>query len=121
VPAPLCQEELFESEFRGPPGFVYRPGFITFEEESALLEIIRGLPLQEAKFRQYTARRRTVWYGTEYDRRRKSPNKAPGIPEFLWPLRDKVAAWIRLPAQNFVHGLFGLLFGPEKCCGRSSH
>jgi alkylated DNA repair dioxygenase AlkB len=105
VPAPISQEALFASEFLGPPGFVYQPGFITRAEESALLGIIRELPLQEAKFQQYTARRRTVWYGTEYDRRRKTPNKAAGIPEFLLPLRDKIAGWIGLPAQDFVHGL----------------
>lgn len=103
--APISQEELFESEFRGPPGFVYQPAFITREEESALLEIIRELPLQEAKFQQYTARRRTVRYGTEYDPRVKAPDHAPGIPEFLFPLRDKVARWIELPAESFVHGL----------------
>ena len=103
--APVSQEELFESEFRGPPGFVYQPAFITREEESALLEIIRELPLQEAKFQQYTARRRTVRYVTEYDPRLKSPDAAPGIPEFLFPLREKVARWIELPAESFVHGL----------------
>lgn len=103
--APVSQEELFEFEFRGPPGFVYQPAFITREEESALLEIIRELPLQEAKFQQYTARRRTVRYGTEYGPRLKSTDAAPGIPEFLFPLRDKVAQWIELPAESFVHGL----------------
>ena len=102
---PLSQEELFESEFRGPPGFVYQPAFISREEEAALLQIIRGLPLQEAKFQQYTARRRTVRYGTEYDPRAKALDEAPGIPEFLFPLRDKVARWIELPAESFVHGL----------------
>lgn len=102
---PISQEELFESEFRGLPGFAYQPAFITREEESALLDIIRELPLQEAKFQQYTARRRTVRYGTEYDPRAKAPDAAPGIPEFLFPLRDKVARWIELPAENFVHGL----------------
>ena len=102
---PISQEELFESEFRGPPGFVYQPAFITREEELALLDIIRGLPLQEAKFQQYTARRRTVRYGTEYRPRVKAPDAAPGIPDFLFPLRDKVARWIELPAESFVHGL----------------
>ena len=105
VPAPSSQQELFETEFRGPPGFVYQPGFITCEQEAALLEHIRGLPLQEAKFHQYTARRRTVWYGTEYDRRRNTPTTAPGIPAFLRPLRQLVSGWMGLPAEDFVHGL----------------
>ena len=65
--SPAFQEELFESAFQGPEGFTYQPAFITREEESALLAILRTLPFQEAKFQQYTARRRTVRYGTQYD------------------------------------------------------
>ena len=102
---PASQEELFDSAFQGPEGFTYQPAFITREEESALLAILRTLPFQEAKFQQYTARRRTVRYGTEYDPRAKALDAAPGIPEFLFPLRDKVARWIELPAESFVHGL----------------
>jgi len=105
VSAPLSQEELFDAEFRGPPGFVYRPGFITHAEETALLDIIRRLPLEPAQFQQYTARRRTVWYGTQYDVRTRSSGEAPGIPEFLWPLREKVAGWAGVAAADFVHGL----------------
>ena len=101
----VSQEELFESAFQGPEGFTYQPAFITREEEAALLAILRTLPFQEAKFQQYTARRRTVRYGTEYDSRIAVPDEAPGIPEFLLPLRDKAASWIELPADNFVHGL----------------
>ncbi len=99
------QEELFEAEFRGPEGFAYQSAFISIEEEEALLEIIRNLPLQEAKFQQYTARRRTVWYGAQYDRASKAAKPAPAIPEFLWLLRDRVASWLKLPASSFVHGL----------------
>ncbi len=102
---PHLPGRIIQIRFHGPLGFVYQPAFITREEESALLDIIRALPLQEAKFQQYTARRRTVRYGTEYDPRAKAPDQAPGIPEFLFPLRDKVARWIALPAESFVHGL----------------
>jgi len=47
-----------------PEGFVYRPEFITRDEEAALIEHVRGLPLAEATYKEYTARRRTVCVAT---------------------------------------------------------
>ena len=105
MPTPASQEELFETEFRGPPGFVYRPAFLSRQEEASLLDIIRALALEEAKFQQYTARRRTARFATQHDPRAKAPNGCSGIPDFLLPLRDRVAEWIGLPASGFVHAL----------------
>jgi alkylated DNA repair dioxygenase AlkB len=99
------QAELFESGFSGPEGFAYQPGFITQQEEAALLRRIRDLPLQEAKFKQYTARRRTMMYGSAYDFDRNVREPAPSLPDFLMPLRDEVARWVGLPAEAFAHGL----------------
>jgi alkylated DNA repair dioxygenase AlkB len=96
---------LFESGLPGPQGFVYQPALIAPEEEAALLDAIRGLPLQEAQFKQFTARRRTMVYGSAYDFDRNARGPAPPIPEFLMPLREKAAHWVGLPAQQFVHGL----------------
>jgi alkylated DNA repair dioxygenase AlkB len=105
MPLPVSQSELFESELPGPQGFVYQPAFIALEEEEALLDAIRGLPLQEAQFRQFTARRRTMVYGSAYDFDRNALDPAPPIPQFLMPLREKVASWVGLPATAFLHGL----------------
>ena len=99
------QAGLFDARGALPEGFVYRSEFITPEEESALLEILRGLPFREAQYREFTARRRTVSYGGKYDFTRKKLDPVEPIPEFLMPLREKVARWANLPAQSFVHGL----------------
>jgi alkylated DNA repair dioxygenase AlkB len=99
------QRDLFAADLALPDGFVYRRDFLDTAEESSLLEIIRGLPLEEATYRQYTAKRRTVSYGGKYDYDRNVLNAAPGIPEFLFPLREKVAEWVGIPADNLVHGL----------------
>jgi alkylated DNA repair dioxygenase AlkB len=88
-----------------PEGFVYTPAFLTDEEEAALLAMIGELPLEEATYKEYTARRRTVSYGGRYDYTRNVLNAAPGIPEFLMPLRDKVASWVGIASEAFVHGL----------------
>jgi alkylated DNA repair dioxygenase AlkB len=74
---------------------VYEPGFLSVQEERALLESIRKLPLQEARYKDYTAKRRTVSYGSEHD----------FPPEFLLPLQARTAAWLRVPAANLKHVL----------------
>jgi alkylated DNA repair dioxygenase AlkB len=103
------QHDLFGSPTSAlpalPEGFGYAPEFLSVGEEAALLDVIRELPLSEATYKEFTARRRTVSYGGKYDYSRNVLNEAPAIPEFLMPLRAKVAAWVGIPAENFVHGL----------------
>jgi alkylated DNA repair dioxygenase AlkB len=93
------------SEPQLPTGMVYEKDFLTPAEEAALLPEIAALPLTEARYKQYTARRRTVSYGSQYDFSSNELEPAAHIPEFLFPLRAKIAAWLGLPAEHFVHAL----------------
>jgi alkylated DNA repair dioxygenase AlkB len=88
-----------------PKGFVYEAELLTHEEEAELLAKIRELPLAEAKYKEYTARRRTVSYGGKFDYDKNVLRPADPIPSFLMPLREKVAAWVGIPPDEFVHGL----------------
>jgi alkylated DNA repair dioxygenase AlkB len=99
------QHELFETTPTLPEGFVYRREFITPDEESSLLEDIRALPLENSKYKEFTAKRRTVSYGGQYDFGLNKLESAPPLPEFLLPLRAKIAAWVDVEADAFVHGL----------------
>ena len=99
------QGDLFEGARTLPEGFVYEPEFLTRDEETALIAVVQALPLAEATYKEYTARRRTVSYGGKFDYTRNVLNAAPPIPDFLLPLRDKVARWVDIPADEFVHGL----------------
>jgi alkylated DNA repair dioxygenase AlkB len=101
----MSQQELFDSAPNRPEGFVYESGFISLEEEAGLIELIRNLPLQEAKYKDYTARRRTVSYGSTYDYSNNALHTAPPIPAFLMPLRERVAQWAGLQPEKFVQGL----------------
>jgi alkylated DNA repair dioxygenase AlkB len=83
----------------------YRTGFLDVDEEQQLLAHIRDEPLREAQYRQYTARRRTMNYGFAYDFQHHEAKPAPPIPEFLAPLRAKVAAWVGVSPQDFVQAL----------------
>ena len=100
-----AQRDLFAAAPALPEGFVYQPELLSKADEASLLEIIRALPLQEATYKQFTAKRRTVSYGGKYDYDRNVLNPAPDIPEFLFPLREQVARWVGIPAEDFVHGL----------------
>jgi alkylated DNA repair dioxygenase AlkB len=101
----MAQQDFFGNARELPEGFTYQPEFLTPREEAALLATIRTLPLAEAQYKQYTARRRTVSYGSQYDYNANALAAAPSIPDFLLPLRDKVALWVGIAPQNFVHGL----------------
>jgi alkylated DNA repair dioxygenase AlkB len=86
-------------------GYVYEPDFLSAEEEAALLETIRTLPLTNAEYKQYRARRRVMSYGGKYDYNANRLNEAAPIPEYLLPLRERVAQWSGHAAEEFTHAL----------------
>ncbi|HYG54485.1 MAG TPA: alpha-ketoglutarate-dependent dioxygenase AlkB [Burkholderiales bacterium] len=88
-----------------PKGLVYELEFLSPEEERALVEHIKGLPLEEAKYKAYTARRRTVSYGYEYDFDHLKMHPAPPMPTFLSQLKEKVGDQTGISADAFVHAL----------------
>jgi alkylated DNA repair dioxygenase AlkB len=99
------QHDLFDASPAWPEGFLYQAGFLTPEEEASLLASIRELPLSPAKYREFTAKRRTASYGGKYDFSRQRLEEAPALPPCLTPLRDKVARWVGIAPDKFVHGL----------------
>jgi alkylated DNA repair dioxygenase AlkB len=100
------QSELFGAAAPAlPEGFVYQLDFLNHEEERALLAEIARLPLEQAKFKEYTARRRIAYFGHDYDFSANRLGDAPPIPEFLEPLRAKLARWMELAPSEFVTAL----------------
>ena len=77
-----AQHELFASSLL-PNGFVYQTGFLTPEEEELLLAGIQTLPLKEALYRAFTAKRRIASFGAGYDFTSNRPTPAPPLPAFL--------------------------------------
>ena len=99
------QSDLFGSQAPLPDGFVYEREFLTRDEEASLLAWIAQLPLEHSKYREFTARRRTMSYGGQYDFSANRLEDAPPIPEFLMPLREKVAKWAGVAPEKFRHAL----------------
>jgi alkylated DNA repair dioxygenase AlkB len=86
-------------------GFAYEPEFLSAQEEQLLLEHIRGLPLANAQYKEFRAKRRVVSYGGRYDYDTNELQDAAPIPEFLLALRARVANWTGRPATDFAHAL----------------
>jgi len=88
-----------------PSGLRYEAGWLSAAEEAALIALVKQLPLREAKYKSYTARRRVVSYGGQfdYDSNELMPS-APLIAE-LHPLRERVARWAGIDAEDLVHVL----------------
>jgi alkylated DNA repair dioxygenase AlkB len=100
----MLQSDLFTASTL-PLGMEYRRDFISVEEEQALLTRIRELPLTEAKYQQYTARRRTVNFGAGYDFSHQHATPAPLLPDSFHWLRARAAAWAGLAPEQFVQAL----------------
>ena len=101
----LQQDDLFGAREALPEGFVYQPDFIGADEEQSLLAAIGGLALEEAKYKEYTARRRVAYFGFDYDFSTNRLGEADPVPEFLHPLRSRIARWMGVEPQALVHAL----------------
>jgi alkylated DNA repair dioxygenase AlkB len=95
------QDDLFGRQDDLPEGFRYQPNLISAEEESELVRELQNLPFQPFDFHGHLANRRVVGFGLRYDYDRRAVVEATPIPDFLMPLRDKVAAFAGRPAPAF--------------------
>jgi alkylated DNA repair dioxygenase AlkB len=101
----VSQAELFAGESALPSGLVYVPGFLSEREERDLLDGIAALDLREAQYKEFTAKRRVASFGAGYDFTENELTPAPHIAPFLLPLRDKIGAWLDMPAAEFGYAL----------------
>lgn len=108
LPAP-SQSGLFDElpipHDRLPDGLRLQEGFLSLDEEAHLLTVVASLPLEAARYKQYTARRQVISYGGsfDYDTNRLEPSQP--LIDALHPLRDRVAHWAGVPPQSLVHTL----------------
>jgi alkylated DNA repair dioxygenase AlkB len=99
----MQQAQLFNAAPALPEGMLYEAGFLSMEEETALLALLQTLPFAGAEYKEWTANRRIVSYGGRYDFNRNVLREAAPIPEFLHPLRGRVCAWSGIPAERINH------------------
>jgi alkylated DNA repair dioxygenase AlkB len=99
------QSDLFGPAGALPDGFRYEEDFLTADEEAALLAAIRSLPLEHAKYKEYSARRRVASFGGRFDYSNNELLPADRMPEWLLPLRARAAEWARLRGDQINHAL----------------
>lgn len=100
---PADQYTLFDTAVSLPNGFVYRPEFITASEQEMLVHEIEQLPLRNAPYMEYVAKRRILSFGWGYEHDRFVPG--PPLPDFLVPLAKRIAKWAVIPEDSIVEAL----------------
>jgi alkylated DNA repair dioxygenase AlkB len=82
-----------------PEGFRYRADIVDAPEEASLLAVIAALPFTAFVMHGTAARRRMVMFGA-------AEEDAPApVPEWLQPLRARIAAWTGAPADAYSMAL----------------
>lgn len=88
-----------------PAGFEYRAEFLSVEEERSLVEEIARLPFDEIRMHGVTAKRRAVHTGWLYGFQTWKVTPGPPIPEFLLPVRERVAEIAGEPPEELAEAL----------------
>ena len=89
-----------------PEGLVYEPTFLDEDEQRRLLETLSTLDFDEIRMHGQVARRTARHYGIAYDYDNPAASKAgEPLPDWLSPLRDRVAALAGVEPEELVEAL----------------
>ena len=81
------QLKLIDTPERLPNGLVYRPDFLTPDEEAVLVAYIENLGMPYLQFKEFDSKRRGMSYEHHF-------------PDFLLPLKHKIAKWLDVPKRG---------------------
>jgi alkylated DNA repair dioxygenase AlkB len=85
-----------------PEGFIYRPNFISQDEEQELIREIQQLHLAPFQYYQFTGKRRTASFGWQYEFGNREITTAPDMPGFLLPIRTRAATFFSMDPNDLV-------------------
>lgn len=105
MPQASLFDDLAPSPGALPDGLAYQAGFLSESEEAALIDLVKQLPLLEARYKSYTARRKVVSYGGRFDYDTHELLPSSELIAELHPLRAKVAAWAGVAPEALSHTL----------------
>jgi alkylated DNA repair dioxygenase AlkB len=88
-----------------PDGLAYAPDLIDSAEEQALVARLAELPFRAFEFQGYLGHRRTVSFGLHYAFDGSGLQETQAMPDWLFPLRDRAAAWAGLTGEALEHVL----------------
>jgi alkylated DNA repair dioxygenase AlkB len=108
MPRSGAQYKLFDEPVQFPNGLVYRPNFITEEEEELLLEFISQHELKHAtggEAGEYISKRRYRHFGWDYDFEKEKIIPGPPLPRFLQRFSHRIEKWLHIPRGKVVEAL----------------
>jgi alkylated DNA repair dioxygenase AlkB len=97
--------DLFGSAALLPAGLAYAAEFITADEERRLVAEFQALPFHPFEFHGYLGKRRVVSFGWRYDYGERAVGSAAPLPDFLFGLRERAAAFAGIPAEAFAQAM----------------
>jgi alkylated DNA repair dioxygenase AlkB len=111
----MPQLDLFQRPLL-PAGFRYQPDVLSADEERELIDRFSDLPFTAFQFQGFEGKRRVVSFGWRFDFAGNRLERAPDIPPFLLPIRDRAAHWAGLDPADFQHVLI-TEYGPGAAIG----
>lgn len=87
------------------PGLASRPDMVDEAEERALIAAIDATDLTPFRFQGWTGRRLTSSFGFSYDFETQRAARADPIPEWLLPIRNRMAAFAGIDAGSLIQAL----------------
>jgi alkylated DNA repair dioxygenase AlkB len=101
----MSQIQLFPMGPELPEGFIYKPQIISHQEEQSLVRATEQLNFAAVKMRDVVAKRRVAHFGRSYEYETAALTSAPPVPEFLLPLRQRVAEFAERDPEEFAEVL----------------
>jgi alkylated DNA repair dioxygenase AlkB len=96
----MRQQSLFATR-EIPEGLVFKPNFLTLQEERDLLALLQTLPFYEFKLHGVAAKRRVLHFGLRYDLESRVLSTAPEIPSQFEPIRRRAAEFAGIGPDDF--------------------
>src|SRR5690348_1576319 len=93
---------LLDPPTNAPAGFIYRGDFISVTEEQELIKQLQKLSLVSFKYYQFTGKRRTASFGWQYEFGSDGLTRAPDIPGFLLPIRERAGNLFNIDVDSLV-------------------
>lgn len=101
----LFEPDLFGELPRLPEGLAVRASMVSAEEEAELCARIDAAGLEPFKFQGWLGKRMTASFGSAYDYTRGTVLPAPPVPDWLLPLRERMAQCAGLAPEALVQAL----------------
>lgn len=90
-----------------PQGLVYVPDFISLDEETDLLNIMRELEFKDFVLQGQAAKRKVYYYGYRYEFHTQHVQPSEEFPDWLKSIRDRAAPFAGLKPEQIEQALIG--------------